>query len=53
MVLLLDDSDIAKLDISPEEFIDAVEDCYRQDGLGLAQDTPRMEIKVKGSTCPT
>jgi alanine dehydrogenase len=52
MVLLVDDSDIAKLDISPEEVIEAVEGCYRQDGLGFAQDTPRMEIKVKGRHLP-
>jgi alanine dehydrogenase len=52
MVLLLDDSDIAKLDISPEDVIEAVEDCYRQDGLGLTQDTPRMEIRVKGKHLP-
>lgn len=52
MVLLIDDSDISQLDITPEEVIDVVEDCYRQDGLSMAFDTPRMEIRVKGKDLP-
>jgi alanine dehydrogenase len=52
MVLLIDEGDISKLEISPVEVIRVVEDCYRQAGLGLAQDSPRMEIRVKGKDLP-
>ena len=52
MVLLIDDKDINQIEFTPEEIIQVVEDCYRQDGMGQAQDTPRMEIKIKGKDLP-
>jgi len=52
MVLLIDDEDVKKAELSPEEVIDAVEDAYRQDGMGLAQDTPRREVRTKGKDLP-
>ena len=52
MVLLIEDKDINQIEFTPEDFIEVVEDCYRQDGMGLAQDTPRMEIKIKGKDLP-
>jgi len=52
MVLLIKEEDISKVDITPEDVIAAVEDCYRQDGLGMAQDTPRGEVKIKGKDLP-
>jgi len=52
MVLLIGDEDISKVKFSPEEVIEAVESAYRQDGLGLAQDTPRREVRIKGRDLP-
>ncbi len=52
MVLLIDPSDIAQLDLNPREVIDVVESAYRQDGKGLAEETPRFEIKIKGNDLP-
>jgi len=52
LVLLIGPSDIAKLDLKPLEVIEAVESAYRQDGLGLAEETPRLEIKIKGKHLP-
>jgi len=52
MVLLISQSDIAKIELTPHEVIAAVEDAYRQDGLGLAEETPRLEIKIKGKHLP-
>jgi len=52
MVLLITDDDLAKIEIPPEDYITVVEDCYRQDGLGLTQETPRLEVKVKGKDLP-
>ena len=52
MVLLIDSEDISKLDLSPLEVIEAVESAYRQDGFGLAEETPRLEIKIKGKGLP-
>jgi alanine dehydrogenase len=52
MVLLIDPTVISRLDIKPIEVIEAVESAYRQDGLGLAEETPRLEIKVKGKDLP-
>jgi alanine dehydrogenase len=52
MVLLIDDEDVKKAELTPEEVISAVEDAYRQDGMGLAQDTPRREVRTKGKDLP-
>ncbi|UCD43889.1 MAG: hypothetical protein JSV27_06970 [Candidatus Bathyarchaeota archaeon] len=52
MVLLIRESDIAQIDLTPSEVIEAVEDAYRQDGLGQAEETPRLEIKIKGKHLP-
>jgi len=52
MVLLIDSADIAQIDLKPIEVIKAVESAYRQDGLGLAEETPRLEIKIKGKDLP-
>jgi len=52
MVLLIGEEDIRKANICPEEVIEAIEDAYRQDGKGLAQDTPRREVRVDGKGLP-
>ena len=52
MVLLIRDEDVKKADLTPEEVIGAVEDAYKQDGMGLAQDTPRREVRTKGKDLP-
>jgi ornithine cyclodeaminase/alanine dehydrogenase-like protein (mu-crystallin family) len=52
MVLLIEESDIAKIELAPAEVIAAVESAYRQDGLGQAEETPRLEIKIKGKHLP-
>ena len=52
MVLLIDPSDIAQIEMTPREVIDVVESAYRQDGMGLAEETPRLEIKIKGKDLP-
>ena len=48
MVLLIRDTDVTQLELTPSNVIEAVEDAYRQDGQGKAEDTPRLEIKIKG-----
>jgi ornithine cyclodeaminase/alanine dehydrogenase-like protein (mu-crystallin family) len=52
MVFLIRDSDVAQLELTPSDVIEAVEDAYRQDGQGKAEDTPRLEIKIKGKHLP-
>jgi len=52
MVLLISDEDVKKAELTPEEVIGAVEDAYRQDGMGFAQDTPRREVRTKGKDLP-
>jgi ornithine cyclodeaminase/alanine dehydrogenase-like protein (mu-crystallin family) len=52
MVLLISDKDIKAVEITPKEVIEAVEDVYRQDGMGLAFETPRLEIQIKGRHLP-
>ena len=52
MVLLIGDEDVKKAELMPEEVIRAVEDTYRQDGMGFAQDTPRREVRTKGKDLP-
>jgi len=52
MVLLIRDEDIKAVEITPGEVIEAVEDAYRQDGMGLAFETPRLEIQIKGRHLP-
>jgi ornithine cyclodeaminase/alanine dehydrogenase-like protein (mu-crystallin family) len=52
MVLLIEESNIAQIELTPSEVIDAVESAYRQDGLGQAEETPRLEIKIKGKHLP-
>jgi len=52
MVLLIRDQDIREVEISAEEIIEAVEDAYHQEGMGVAEDTPRIEIKIKGKELP-
>ena len=52
MVLLIDQKDITKIRMTPKEVIDAVEQAYKQDGFGLAEETPRLEIQIKGKNLP-
>jgi len=52
MVLLIDSKDIEAIELKPIEVIEAVENAYRQEGLGLAEETPRLEIKIKGKDLP-
>ena len=52
MVLLIEETDIAQIELTPSEVIAAVESAYRQDGLGQAEETPRLEIKIKGKHLP-
>ena len=52
MVLLIRESDIAKMEFTSGEVIDVVEDAYRQDGLGKAHETPRLELQIKGRHLP-
>ena len=52
MVLLIDQSDIAQIELTPREVIDVVESAYRQDGKDLAEETPRLEIQIKGKHLP-
>ena len=52
MVLLIGDEDVKKAELTPEEVIGAVENAYRQDGMGFAQDTPRREVRTKGKDLP-
>ena len=52
MVLLIRDKDIKAVEITPEEVIEAVEYAYRQDGMGLAFESPRFEIQIKGRHLP-
>lgn len=47
MPLLLQEQDIAKA-LSLKDVIDAVEDGFRQHGLGLAQTKPRREVRIRG-----
>lgn len=52
MVLLISSEDLRKARLTAEETIAAVEDAYLQDGKGLAQDTPRREVRTKGKDLP-
>jgi ornithine cyclodeaminase/alanine dehydrogenase-like protein (mu-crystallin family) len=52
MVLLIEESDISQIEMTPSEVIAAVESAYRQNGLGQAEETPRLEIKIKGKHLP-
>ncbi|MDP7206970.1 MAG: ornithine cyclodeaminase family protein [Candidatus Bathyarchaeota archaeon] len=52
MVLFISDQDIARIEVTPEEVIQAVEGVYNQDGRGLAYDTPRHEARIKGKNLP-
>jgi len=52
MVLLIDQSDIDQIELTPKEVINVVENAYRQDGLRLAEETPRLEIQIKGKHLP-
>jgi alanine dehydrogenase len=52
MVLLINQSDIAQIELTPREVIEVVESAYRQDGKDLAEETPRLEIQIKGKHLP-
>jgi ornithine cyclodeaminase/alanine dehydrogenase-like protein (mu-crystallin family) len=52
MVLLIGPEEISKIELKPLEVIAAVEDAYRQEGYGLAEETPRLEIKISGKDLP-
>ena len=52
MVLLIDQNDINQIELTPRDVIDVVESAYRQDGKGLAEETPRLEIQIKGKHLP-
>lgn len=51
MTLLIRDEDVREA-VTPEDVIEAVEDVYRQHGLGIVQDTPRREVRMKGKGLP-
>jgi ornithine cyclodeaminase/alanine dehydrogenase-like protein (mu-crystallin family) len=51
MVLLIRDEDVRKV-VTPEDVIEAVENVYRQHGLGKVQDTPRREVRMRGKDLP-
>jgi ornithine cyclodeaminase/alanine dehydrogenase-like protein (mu-crystallin family) len=51
MPLLLTEEDVAKA-ITQEDVIDAVEDGFRQHGFGLAQTTPRREVRIRNRDLP-
>ena len=52
MVLLIDQNDINQIELTPRDVIDVVESAYMQDGKGLAEETPRLEIQIKGKHLP-
>lgn len=52
MVLLIDQNDIDQIELTPKEVIESVESAYKQDGYGLTEETPRLEIKIKGKHLP-
>ena len=52
MVLLIGPEDIEQIELKPFDVIKAVESAYKQDGLGKAEETPRLEIKIKGKDLP-
>lgn len=52
MVLLIGPEDIEQIELKPHDVIKAVESAYRQDGLGKAEETPRLEIKIRGRELP-
>jgi len=51
LTLLIRDEDVRE-SVKPEDVIEAVENVYRQHGLGKAQDTPRREVRMKGKDLP-
>jgi len=51
MALLIRDEDVRKV-VTPEDVIGAVENVYRQHGLGKVQDTPRREVRMRGKDLP-
>jgi alanine dehydrogenase len=51
MPLLLTEEDVAKA-VTPLDIIEAVEDGFRQHGLGLAQTQPRREVRIRGKELP-
>ncbi len=51
MTLLLREEDVTRA-ISPRDVIEAVEDGFRQHGLGLAQTTPRREVRIRRKELP-
>jgi len=51
MTLLIRDEDVKEA-VTPEDVIDALENVYRQHGLGRVQDTPRREVRMKGKNLP-
>lgn len=51
MTLLIRDEDVREA-VTPEDVIEAVENVYRQHGLGKVQDTPRREVRMTGKDLP-
>lgn len=51
MPLLLREEDVARA-VSLRDVIEAVEDGFRQHGLGLAQTTPRREVRIRRKELP-
>ncbi|MDH5266056.1 MAG: hypothetical protein OEW62_00105 [Candidatus Bathyarchaeota archaeon] len=47
MTLLIREKDVMRV-FSPKDMIEAVEDGFRQHGLGLAQTRPRREVRIRG-----
>lgn len=51
MPLYLNEQDITRC-LSPRDVVEAVEDGFRQHGLGMAQTQPRREIRIRGKDLP-
>ena len=51
MPLLIKEQDVAKA-LSPKDVIEALEDGFRQHGIGMAQTQPRREVRIRGKNLP-
>ena len=51
MPILIREQDVRQA-VSPQDIIDAVEDGFRQHGLGLAQTKPRREVRIRNKHLP-
>ena len=51
MPLLIDEEDVRR-SLAPAELIVALEDAFKQHGLGMAQTLPRREVRIRGKQLP-